>query len=975
MSKQPTPKKPKGRKAAKPAPKGQAKAAAKRAASNYLGDLVVPGLAALPPAERLNKTLKTKWADGKGRPAVLEYLKKILADGHAEICNQFENGRAGDATGAICVRQHAQLADGVIQAIYHLGTKVAHPIANPTAGERLALIATGGYGRAELSPQSDIDLLFILPYKRTPTIEQSVEFVLYFLWDLGLKVGQAVRSVDDCIRQAKADMTIRTNLLESRFLAGDTEVFEEFQGKFENDVMAGTAPAFIQAKMEERDARHHEVGDSRYVLEPNVKNGLGALRDLHVLFWIAKYVHRVDRVHDLVDLGEISEEEAETFDRAQNFLWAVRAHLHYLTGRGEDRLTFDLQPELSRRLGYVDHGKTLGVERFMKHYFLVAKEVGALSRNMTALFQDRVFTGRIARIGRAIWAFDIEGFPVQGGWLHLPSDDHLRKQPEDLIRIFRVAQTSGRFIHPASLQRISREHRRIGRKIQNDPACNAVFLDILTGKNAIRILKLMNDTGVIGRFLPDWARIVAQMQYDMYHVYTVDEHTLHAVEILHGIADGSRAEDFPLATEVYGKISSTRALFVAVLLHDIAKGRNGDHSILGEKVALKVCPRLGLTPEETETVAWLVRWHLAMSRTALKRDLDDPKAVDDFVNLIQSTERLRLLHVLTTVDIAAVGPDRWNAWKAGLLRRLFFVTEQRLTPDDNMRPPATYDSRLVEGLREQLSDWSGDRIRGFIEVAPAGLWHAFPPEQLAHLARLMHGAQTENQELALDTRVDVAAGYTQVAVITKDRKGLFAALTGAIAATGASILDAKIFTFNHGWVLDVFAIQDLQGNPIGSGDKLAKLSINIHRALEDQSFLDKKIARHRHDLPSRTHVFTVPPRVLIDNQASNRSTVIEVNGRDRPGLLYDLGRTLTDERLQISAAKVTTYGEKAIDVFYLRDPGGLKITHPDRLAQLRERLLAVIDPGDDDSDQPPDQPGSYKASTRRKERGSLERAG
>ncbi|MEM6902162.1 MAG: [protein-PII] uridylyltransferase [Pseudomonadota bacterium] len=951
--------------------------AARRAASNYLGDLVVPGLAALPDAARLNRTLKTKWADGKGRPKVLEYLKKVLAEGHQEIRTQFEDGRPGEAIGAICVRQHAQLADGIIQGIFYLASKVAHPIANPTDGERMALIATGGYGRAELAPESDIDLLFILPYKRTPAIEQRVEFVLYFLWDLGLKVGQAVRSIDDCIRQAKADMTIRTNLLESRFLDGDTAVFDTFQQRFEKDVLAGTAPAFIQAKMEERDRRHREVGDSRYVLEPNVKNGLGALRDLHVLFWIAKYVHRVDRVHDLVELGEISEEEAETFDRAQNFLWAVRAHLHYLTGRGEDRLTFDLQPELSRRLGYVDHGRTLGVERFMKHYFLVAKEVGALSRNMTALFQDRMFTGRLARIGRAIWAFDIEGFPVHGGWLHLPtrdekSADHLKRHPKDMIRIFRVAQTSGRFIHPATLQRISRENRRIGRKVQNHADINALFLDILTGRNAIRILKLMNDAGVLGRFLPDWARIVAQMQYDMYHVYTVDEHTLHAVEILHQIADGSLAEAYPRATEVYKKISSTRALFVAVLLHDIAKGRNGDHSVLGEKVALKLCPRLGLTPEETETVAWLVRWHLAMSRTALKRDLDDPKAIDDFVDLVQSTERLRLLLVLTTVDISAVGPDRWNGWKAGLIGRLFYLTEQRLAPGDNQQPADTHDPKLVSALHEQLSDWPADRVEGFIEVAPGGLWHAFPPEQIADLARLMHSAQSQGQDLALDTKVDSAAGFTRVAVITKDRKGLFAALTGAIAASSASILDAKIFTFSHGWVLDVFAIQDLQGHPIGSGDKLAKLSINIHRALEDPSFLPKKIASQPLNLPARAKVFTVPPRVLIDNKASNRNTVVEVNGRDRPGLLHDLGRVLTEEGLQISAAKVTTYGEKAIDVFYLRDPGGLKITHKDRLEQLRAKLLATIDPSDDDTDQ---QAGSYKASTRRKERGSLERTG
>jgi len=947
------------------------KAQARAAATNYRGRLLVPGLATLPEPSALNHRLTVLWLDeGKnGRKAVLAVLKKVLEAGHDEIREQFEQGRSGDPMGAICVRQHAQLADRVITAIFNLAFTQAHPLINPTDSERVSLVATGGYGRAELSPQSDIDLLFILPYKRTPVLEQGIEFILYMLWDLGLKVGQAVRSIDDCIRQAQADMTIRTTLLESRFLAGDPALFHEFRDRFDDEVVRGTANAFISAKLRERDERHHQMGDSRYVLEPNVKNGLGSLRDLHLLFWIAKYVHQVDHVHELVDLGVLNEQEAETFDRAQNFLWSVRAHLHYLTGRAEDRITFDLQPEVSRRLGYVDHGTTLGVERFMKHYFLVVKEVGALSQIFTSIYQDEAYATTFVRLGRSIWKREIEGFPLIGGRLNLPTERHFRDHPLDMIRLFRLAQQEGAAIHPLALQAMTRNLKLIGRNLRENPKADACFLEILMDPQAEETLGLMNDTGVLGRFLPDWARIVAQMQYDMYHVFTVDQHTLRAIGTLHRIARGELAEAYPLASDVFSQINSKRALFVAVLLHDIAKGRNGDHSILGEKVAQKLCPRLGLSEEETETVAWLVRWHLAMSQTALKRDLDDPKAIEDFVDLVQSIERLRLLLVLTTVDISAVGPGRWNGWKAGLLTRLFHHSARRLSPGDSSKSSTGPAPSLREELMQHLTDWPAERLDSFIEASPAGLWHAFDAGQIARFARFMHSTGHDQDELAIDTRIDRAHGYTEVAVITRDRKGLFTGLAGAIAASGATILDAKIFTFSDGCVLDVFAIQDLQGNPISSGDRLARLSVAIHRAVENPESIATMISARNPDLPKRADVFQVPPRVLVENTLSTQNTVIEVNGRDRPGLLYDLGRTLTEQGLQITSAKVTTYGEKAIDVFYVRDQGGLKITHEGKLEQIRSALLGVIEP------QEQEQPGSYSASARRKERGSLKPVG
>lgn len=880
------------------------------------------------------------------RPHVLACLRAALNHGRAEVRARFEDGGSGEE----CVRQNCYLADRLIRTLAAFTLTHIFPSANPTVGEQFDIAATGGYGRGELAPFSDIDLLFLLPYKRTPRVEQVVEYMLYILWDLGLKVGHAVRSVDECIRQSKADFTIRTAVLEARYLWGPRKLFQDLKKRFDKEVVAGTGVEFVEAKLAERDARHQKLGDSRYVLEPNLKDGKGGMRDLQTLFWIAKYLYRVDDVDELVGRHVLLPEEAQRFAKAQNFLWTARCHLHYLTGRMEDRLTFDVQSEIGARMGYTDHAGTKGVERFMKHYFLVAKDVGDLTRIFCAALEAesrRPPKFNILRLTALTRRKDIDGFVLDGERLNVRDAKQFREHPMDMIRLFHVAQQNDLDIHPNALRSITRSLSALGTKVRNDPEANRLFLEMLTGSKDPEItLRRMNEAGVLARFLPDFGRVVAQMQYDMYHVYTVDEHTLFAIGILHKIETGELKDELPLSSEVIHKVVSRRALYVAVLLHDIAKGRGGDHSVLGARVAEMLCPRLGLSAEETETVAWLVRWHLAMSQVAFKRDLEDDKTVRDFVTLVQSPERLRLLLVLTVADIRAVGPQRWNNWKATLLRELYNRSEELMSGGLSAAGRERRIQAAQSALREELADFEQADFDHHLTLGYPAYWLSFDTETLGRHARLVRSADREQRPLTVETRVDRGRAITEVTIHTTDHHGLFSRLAGALAACGADIVDAKIFTMTNGMALDVFSVQDAAtGGAFEGGDKLAKLSVTIEKVLGGQLKPLQELANRRTTLTSRTRVFHVPPRVLIDNAASTTHTVIEVNGRDRPGLLYDVTRALSNLSLQISSAKIATYGEKAIDVFYVKDVFGLKVTHESKLAQIRERLLhALADP-------------------------------
>ncbi len=889
----------------------------------------------------LDEVVSAARSPSAGRSGLLAVLKDAHERGAAEIRRMFE---AAEASGEETVRARSFLIDQLVRAIYDLAAMRVYPVANPTSAEHQCLTAVGGYGRGELAPHSDIDLLFLAPYKRTPRVEQVVEYVLYMLWDLGLKVGHATRSVQDCIRLSKADQTICAAILESRYIWGEKALYTELRKRFRSQVVAGSETRFVEAKLAERDRRHRRMGDSRYVLEPNIKDGKGGMRDIQTLFWIGKYLYRVDDATGLVRHNVLTRAEAAGFDRAQRFFWTVRCHLHYLAGRGEDRLTFDRQAEIGARLGYRGHAGSRGVERFMKHYYLTAKGVGDLTRIFCAALEaEHAKRPRFAlpRLGRVQHVG--ERLTVESGRVALARPNKFADRPVDILRLFHAAQRHGLDVHPRPLRSVTRNLRLVD-GLREDPDANRLFLEMLTShRDPETTLRRLNEAGVFGRFIPDFGRVVAQMQHDMYHVYTVDEHTIMAIGIVRGIEAGRFAGQMPIATEIVKMVHSRRALYMAVLLHDIAKGRGGDHSSLGEQVALRLCPRIGLNEEETETTAWLVRHHLAMSNTAFRRDINDPQTIADFVETVRSVERLRLLLVLTVADIRAVGPNVWTAWKAALLRDLYRAAEEILTGGFAAEGGERRIEAAKDALRAALTDVSGKEVEDHIARGNPAYWLSFSADAHLRHARLVRRARRAKTPLAMETRIDRYRGVSEITLCTADQKGLFSRIAGALAICGANIVDAKIVTMTDGMALDTFWVEDRNGGPVTRPDRLAKMSASIERTLSGATGLQREIERLlRKESGARERVFNVAPRVIIDNAASRTHTVVEVNGRDRPGLLYALTRALTGQNAQIASALIATYGESAVDVFYIKDAFGLKIDNEAKRERIRTALLDTL---------------------------------
>jgi [protein-PII] uridylyltransferase len=870
------------------------------------------------------------------RDAAATILKAALADGRAELRRRLHEhpGRGLDSAAS-----GAFLTDQLLRLIFDFATTALYPRPNPTAAERLTLIAVGGYGRGEMAPYSDVDIMFLTPWKQTAWGEQVIETILYLLWDLGLKVGHSTRSLDDMIRMAKADLTIRTALLEGRYVWGDQALYDEASARFRKEIVTGTARAFIADKLAEREARHHRMGDSRYVVEPNLKEGKGGLRDLHTLFWIGKYAYQVQSVAELVDKGLLTAIELRQFLKAENFLWAVRCNLHDIAGRAEERLTFDVQRELSTRLRYTERAGMSAIERFMRHYFLMARQVGDLTGLFLAHLDDS--------FGKSAWFPKIvrrprklNGFTTRSGRIGVPNDGFFRDDPVRLIEMFALANSAGLEIYPLAMRQAGRDAGLITEKVRRDPRANALFMAVLTSHNDPETsLRWMSEAGVFGRFIPDFGRVVAQMQYDMYHHYTVDEHTIRAIGLVAKIENGDLKADHPQSAKVIRQLVSRRVLYVAVMLHDIAKGRGGDHSELGAEIAERLCPRLGLSPAETETVAWLVRYHLLMSSTAFKRDLSDFKTILDFTEIVASPERLRLLLILTVVDIRAVGPNVWNNWKGQLLRDLFDAAEEVLRLGHKQNGRAERIAAKQAALAKEL-EWTAAEFAAYARRHADPYWVAESPDVLLRNAILVERADAANAPLSIGLEVDAAMGTTLVSVYAADHPGLFYRIAGAISLGGANILDARIHTTRDGQALDNFVVADPLGHPFAEAGQLARLKRSIEDVLTGKVRLADRLAA-RPLARRRAEAFRVEPNVLIDNRASNRYTVVEVNALDRPALLWSLTHALFAARLAIQSAHIATYGERAVDVFYLTDLTGEKVADATRLKLLEKRLLEL----------------------------------
>ena len=874
--------------------------------------------------------------EAAARARALDLLHAALFRGRMIAQERLQQG----ADGLDTARLLSAVQDAVISALYDYTATHVFRARNPTEGERLAVLAVGGYGRNVLAPSSDIDLLFLRQYKASAWAESVIEFMLYALWDMGLKVGHAFRTVDNCIALSKEDVTIKTSLLDHRLLLGDEQLGAELARRFRTECVDGQSAQFIADKLAERDARHIRQGDSRYLVEPNVKEGKGGLRDLQTMYWIAKHLHGGNTLETVMRQNFFTDHEYGVFVRAARFLWTVRCHLHYVTGRAEERLGFDLQPELAARLNYQNRGDQLGVERFMKRYFVAAKDVGGLSRILGAKLDSEMNSkpkGLMRFLPRsAPKPVEGTGFLVSGSQLTVPGDDYFRDRPIDMLRVFALANDMGIGVHPNAMAAISRSSGALRPSMRKLDEARNLFLDCLLKTNRpADTLRLMNETGLLGRFLPEFGGIVAQTQFNMYHHFTVDEHTLRAIEVMSDI-EHARSPQHGHASRLFRNVKNRRALYLAMLLHDTGKGK-GDQQVEGMRTARSACRRLGLAEEEAELVAWLVGNHLEMSETAQKRDTSDPRTVAQFAERVGSIDRLVLLYILTAADITAVGPKVWNGWKAQLLSDLYHntVAAMRGGRTDEVDVTAELAER-AETRRREVIELVGHLPRTMTGMETA-YWTGFPAETLAAHATALE--KSGGRTVEAQPRED--GGGVTLLVSGEDRIGLFADLAGAIASEGANIVSAQVFTSDLGHIIDVFTLLGPDGGTFADGEarRLRRLESVVQSAMDGNGPAPKMPAPAR---GRREAAFLVTPQVAIDALASSQFTVIDIAARDRPGLLYDIAHCLAELDLSIHSAHVGSYGERVFDAFYVQKRDGSKLTDAGEKETLKERLLDVL---------------------------------
>ncbi|CAI9121188.1 [protein-PII] uridylyltransferase [Brytella acorum] len=889
---------------------------------------------------------------------------------YGEIRQLFETRRLKGIAAAGLL---ATLTDGVIERLATFAARVNAPGKTVAPPPSFCVCATGGYGAGLLAPFSDIDLLFLTEDELTPEVSAQIEYILYFLWDLGLRVGHATRSIEGCLEAAREDLTVRTTLIDARMLWGSRKLFETFGQRY--NPSPEQAAEFIRDKMAERAERHRRFEENPHMVEPNVKEGPGGLRDLQTLNWLGRAAlgpggmnpaaERDGTTPFFASCGLLTEQETNRARRAWNLLWTVRMHLHYIAGRADERLLFDMQPVVGGRMGYAGHGRQVGVERFMRHYFLTAREVMRLTHVLEpAIIEHLLGAPRIdptePELAQELASTD--ACLIDGQIAPIPEHD-FEKYPARMIGMLDCARRHRLPLHPLVWQQLIRHERR-GVALRGDLATMECLTRLLCaptreGANVSRTAQpksgadwaaLLSETGLLGAILPDWSRIVGQMQFDTYHIYTVDVHNIEAVRMLGCIEQGRMADEIPLAYALAHDVQSRRALYIATLIHDIAKGRGGDHSELGSEVALQLCPALGLDIEETETVSWLVLHHLLLSQTAFRRDIDDPRTILDLADTIQSPERLRLLLLLTIADTRAVNPTVWNAWKATLLRELYTRVAEVLEGGMAAEERDVRVDRAKEMARDGLlrQGMPAEQVEHFLGLGYAGYWLGFDADTHMRHAHLVAEAQTNQAPVTVEALAIPSRDITEITTLSADHSGLFSLITGALAVAGASIVDARIHTLSDGMALDTFWVQNAQGHAFETSAQLGRLRKLVNQSLAGVLNVDREIERvSQHRRPGRRmRAIHVPPRVVIDNGASDRYTIIEVNGRDRPGLLHDVTQAISEQNLQISSAHVTTYGVRAVDVFYVRDLDGKKIIGDARIAEIRGIILEVLRKGE-----------------------------
>ncbi len=870
------------------------------------------------------------------RGKLVSLLKELKSEGFDRISFEL---RKNPLKARKAISSYAFLTDCLVTSAWKFATEIQFPSHNPTEAEKLSIISVGGYGRREMAPFSDVDLLFLTPYKMTPWSENVIETVLYLLWDLKLKVGHSSRSIKDCLRLGSDDYTIRTAMLEHRFVCGDINLASQLNEKLWKNLFSGTAKDFISAKLIERENRHEKHGQ-RYMVEPNVKEGKGGLRDLQSLYWIAKYVYQTQNIGDLVDLNVFRSDEYLQFEQAEEFLWAVRCQMHHLADRAIEQLSFDLQVEVASAMGYHDSRDQRAVEIFMQDYFRHATRVGDLTRIfLTSLeavhAKDEPLLERIFKRKPKI----DNDYIVIHNRLAIRSEKEFLTNPINLLKLFSEALRTGLLIHPNAMRLVSANLAMVNNEFRASTEAQQIFLELLLKHgNPERALRRMNELGFLAKFIPEFEPIVAMMQFNMYHSYTVDEHTIQCLKTLAQIEKGELVEELPIASSILKDGVNRKVIYIALLLHDIGKGRSDDHSILGAKIAKQVSPRLGLNKQETETVEWLVRYHLLMSDMAQKRDISDPRTVRDFAKAVQSVKRLNLLTVLTVCDVRSVGPDTWNNWKATLIRQLYAETKAILEQGAEALNRENRMTEAKKALREKLSEWDNKDIKIETGRHYPPYWQGFQVDAQFAFAKLLRnlGADEIKIELTPDTDRDA----TRICFALSDHPGIFSRLAGALALVGANVVDARSYTSKDGFATAAFWIQDGDGSPYNQA-RFSRLRRMIEKTLSGE-VITREAIKERDKFKKREKAFKVPTSITFDNEGSEIYTIIEVDTRDRPGLLFDLTRTLANMNVYIASAVIATYGEQVVDSFYVKDMFGLKFHSESKQKKLEQNLRQAI---------------------------------
>ena len=843
---------------------------------------------------------------------------------------------ADNMPSAQLVKTYTRLMDELIQRAwrYHF----------PASSDQLTIAAVGGYGREELHYGSDIDLLILFERKLDEATREQLEIFIRFLWDIHLEVGHSVRSVRECVREARKDLTVITNLMEARFLEGSPMLFE--------NMLEQTSPAkiwppekFFQAKLEEQQARHHRYDDTPYKLEPNIKESPGGLRDLHMILWLSRRLTGAADLKQLVSQNILRLEEYRQLVRSRNFLWKVRNGLHLLVGRSEDRLLFDYQRTLAKQLHYRDSEERLAVEQFMRRYYRTVRQISLLNELLIQHFQeqfDEVGRQRVVNINPR--------FRTRGGYLETADAETFSIHPPALLEIFLVWQQHPRIkgIRADTLRELRRNLHRINHLFRRDPVNQHLFLEILRQPAGLtNVYRQMNRYGVLGAFIPAYDRISGQMQHDLFHIYTVDEHTMFVVRNLRRLNLARYRHEFPLASELIAEVIKPERLYLAALFHDIGKGRGGDHSEIGAQEALHFCQSLNMSDYDSKFVAWLVRHHLLMSTVAQRQDISDPDVVLEFAKTVGDLEHLKQLYLLTVADIRATNTSVWNAWKGKLLAQLYYATHRAIrrgftTPqnlDDRLNalaaelPQALDRYNLPADCKQQCLDHLWNLVGGDYLMR-------YDVDDVAwHISTLSNSRCLNMPLISGRHRTDIEAA--EFLAFIADSPEILPVLASGFDAAGLNIIDARVNLLRARMMLITFVTipQDGEDASLLNEQRLQAMSREIQQALIEE----RPTAPHK-SLVSRAHrQFAIATRVDIEPHAEKNVTIVEIIAQDRPGLLYRIFQAFATCKVRLVNAKVGTFGERVEDVFFITDRDGNAVQDAAHIKQLREEIQQQIE--------------------------------